>query len=274
MTYIEYFKLLAKNLSKDYKTKTPYIDDVDGNTYFNYNPKYFDIDRILVEYDWDETKFSLMNAQNIIAQIVGFKKWTDLLKASEVELELAKLLFDNQDKIWLEYWEMYIAGVERDNKITFNHESRLEIFKQVFLNIDNLNPGIENIDNPFGDYRLNFRRNGESAEKERHLMGMSRGSASGKFYAYNMDGIMSHNVHNPKKKAAIEKCEHIEKKLFKGEPLTDEMLELMLELIPNTEEKHFNGVKTRDKLKNGEVLDSYELHIVCDFFLLHAKIFL
>lgn len=151
MMYIDFFKLQAKNLLKDYKTKTPYVDEVDGNTYFNYNPKYFDIDRILVSYDWDETKFSLMNAQNIIASMVGFEQWTDLLKASEVELELAKLLFDNQDKIWVEDWEMYIAGVEYDENATFNHEDRLEIFKHVFANVDGHY-------NPFGDYRINFRR--------------------------------------------------------------------------------------------------------------------
>jgi hypothetical protein len=150
MAHIEYFKLQAKNLFKDYKTQTTYIDDVDGNSYYKYDPKYFDIDGIFLDYDRDEENFSLMKAQHLIALMIGFGKWADLLNASDAELELAKLLFDNQDKINIEDWEMYIADAERDNKITFDPESRLEIFKQVFVNVGG------HI-SPFPDYRLNRR---------------------------------------------------------------------------------------------------------------------
>lgn len=148
MTIIDYFKLQAKNLFRDYKTKTPYIDEVDGNTYYSYTPKYFDIDTIFCEYDIDEENFSLMNAQHIIAKVVGFNKWIDLIKSSKLELELAKLLFDNQDKINIEEWDMYITGVERDNQTTFDIGSRLEIFKHVFVNV-------EGHKSMFSDYRLN-----------------------------------------------------------------------------------------------------------------------
>jgi hypothetical protein len=151
MTPIDYFKLQAKNLFRDYKTKAPYIDEADGNSYYKYDPKYFDVDAILIDYGWDEEGFSLMNAQHIIALMVGFRKWTDLSKASEVELELAKLLFDNQDKIHVEDWKMYIAGVERDHKTTYEPESRLEIFKQVVVNA-------EGHSSPFPDYRLSTTR--------------------------------------------------------------------------------------------------------------------
>ncbi|MDX1902273.1 MAG: hypothetical protein SFW66_09810 [Gammaproteobacteria bacterium] len=150
MTHIEYFKLQAKNLFKDYKTKSPYFDNVIDDYLYEYNPKYFDIEEIIMAYDLDEDDFTLMNAQHIIALMIGFKKWTDLLKASEAELELAKLLFDNQDKIHLEDWEMYIAGAERDNNTTFEPESRLEIFKHIFLE--------GNFKSPFSDYRLKKQR--------------------------------------------------------------------------------------------------------------------
>ena len=134
MTYIEYFKLQAKNLFKDYKTKSPYFDNAIDDYSYEYNPKYFNIEEIIMAYDLDEDNFSLMNAQHIIAIIVGFNKWTDLLKASEAELELAKLLFDNQDKISLDDWEMYIAGAERDNSdLEFDSESKFKIFKHVVL---------------------------------------------------------------------------------------------------------------------------------------------
>lgn len=147
MTHIEYFKLQAKNLFKDYKTKTPKFDAAINDFLLEYNPKYFDIEEIILAYDLDEDNFSLMNAQHIIALIVGFNKWTDLLKATEVELELSRLLFDNQDKIFIEDWEMYIADAEHDNNTTFDPASRLGIFKQVILEGD--------FESSFPDYRLN-----------------------------------------------------------------------------------------------------------------------
>lgn len=149
MTHIEYFKLQAKNLFRDYKTKTQYFDKAIDSYLHKYNPKYFDIEEIILAYDLDEDDFSLMKAQHIIALIIGFNKWTDLLKASETELELAKLLFDNQDKISLEDWEMYIAGAERENNQSFDFESRLGMFKHVFLKGE--------FENAFLDYLLNMK---------------------------------------------------------------------------------------------------------------------
>lgn len=134
MTHISYFKQQAKNLFKDYQTKIPYIDDIDGNTYYKYDPKYFDIDSILVDYDYDENNFSLMKAQHLIALMAGFDKWADFLTASQAELELAKALFDNPDKVDVEEWQSYIIGVESDNNIDFDPEAKLEILKHVFLN--------------------------------------------------------------------------------------------------------------------------------------------
>jgi hypothetical protein len=147
MKHLDYFRLQAKNLFKDYKTKVPFTDD-HGFSYFKYSPKHFDIDRIFVEYDWDEENFSLMKAQHLFAIMLGFENWADLLKASDTELELAKLLWDNQHKIGLEDWEMYIENVESDNKTTFDAKARMEIFKQVFVDVDGHQSS-------FGDYRLN-----------------------------------------------------------------------------------------------------------------------
>ena len=65
--------------------------------------------------------------------MIGFRKWAELVQAAEPELELAKLLFDNEDRVSLEDWEMYIIGTERDNNTTFDPDTRLEIFKLVFL---------------------------------------------------------------------------------------------------------------------------------------------
>jgi hypothetical protein len=134
MTQIDFFKLQAKNLFKDYQTKKKSPDAAIGN--YEYDPKYFDIESIILHFDIDEEDFTLMKAQHLIAQIVGFRKWTDMLKADESEVELAKLLFDNQHKISAEDWEMYIWGAERDNNTTYDSSFRLEIFKQVFLNVE------------------------------------------------------------------------------------------------------------------------------------------
>ena len=136
MQPIEYFKLQAKNLFRDYKTQYAYLVDADGTSHYTYKPKYFDVDGIVLDYDLDEDNFSLMRAQHVIAQMVGFRKWTDLLKASEAELELAKLLFDNQHKLSIEDWEDYLAIAEDHNNKAFNSEIRLEIFKAVFLNVE------------------------------------------------------------------------------------------------------------------------------------------
>lgn len=146
MSHLEFFKLQAKNLFKDYQTKKKSPEASIGD--YEYDPKYFDIEGIILYFDIDEENFSLMKAQHIIAQIVGFRKWTDMLKASEPELELAKLLFDNQHKISVEDWEMYIEGAENDNNTNFDFDLKLEIFKQVFVNK-------EGHESTFPDFRLN-----------------------------------------------------------------------------------------------------------------------
>jgi len=127
MNTINYFKLQAKNLFKDYKTKTIH-DYLSG-----YTPKYFDVDGIICDFDLDERDFTLMNAQHIVAQLCGFEKWTALLKASASELELAKLLFDHQNIAHVDSWMDYITYAQEMNQTTFETETKIEIFKQVIL---------------------------------------------------------------------------------------------------------------------------------------------
>ncbi len=129
MTRLEYFKLQAKNLFNDYKTKK-----LSSEGLYEYSPKYFDMGEIVCAYDIDEDNFKLMKAQHILARMVGFRKWTDLVKASDAELELAKLLFDNKEKVCLDEWEMCIADLERKTGDSLDPESKLELFKHTFLN--------------------------------------------------------------------------------------------------------------------------------------------
>ena len=147
MKPIDFFKLQAKNLHKDYKTQTSYFDaDVNGYLY-KYNPKYFDIDGLFLDFNIDEDNFSLMKAQHLVAKLAAFDKWTELSQASDEELELAKLLFDNMHKISAEDWQFYIFGIERENSTTFDTKTKLEIFTQVFAALDGHQSSI-------GDYRL------------------------------------------------------------------------------------------------------------------------
>ena len=136
MKTIEYFKLQAKNLHKDFKTQKSYYDPEYGRNLYKYAPRYFDINALIVDYDIDEENFSLMKAQHYIAQLAGFRKWTEMLKANPAALELSKLLFDNMHKISVDEWDIYISGVERDNGFKFDDELKLDIFKTVFDEVD------------------------------------------------------------------------------------------------------------------------------------------
>lgn len=147
MNTINYFKLQAKNLYRDFKTKKPVFDNSIGGFLYEYTPKYLDIDRIVCDYELDEENFTLMNAQHVIAQIGGFYKWTELLTASASELELAKLLFDNQDIIDERSWKDYIVHAEEMNHTFFDSDTKLEIYKEVALEK-------RIFDNPFPDYLL------------------------------------------------------------------------------------------------------------------------
>lgn len=136
MKPIDYFKLQAKKLHKDYKTQDTYFDEELGHHFYRYNSRFFDLDAIMLDFDLPEDNFSLMKAQHIIAKLAGFNKWADLIKGSDIELELAKLLFDNMHKISIEEWQDYIGDAELTNSTRFDAETKLDIFRQVFANFD------------------------------------------------------------------------------------------------------------------------------------------
>lgn len=133
MNTIDYFKLQAKNLHKDFKTKTPVLDKTATAFLYEYTPKYFDIEMVITDFDIDEENFSLMNAQHVIAKITNFDKWTSLLKATPSELELAKLLYDYQNRIDLVGWQLYIADAQTMNEEELDAEIQVDIFKQMVI---------------------------------------------------------------------------------------------------------------------------------------------
>ncbi|WP_300564803.1 hypothetical protein [Flavobacterium sp.] len=133
MNTIDYFKLQAKNLHKDFKTRIPVSDSENTPFLYDYAPKYFDVEMIISDFNLDEENFSLMNAQHVIAKIANFEKWTSLLKASPAELELAQLLYDHQNKIDLIGWQFYIADAQSMNEDELDAEIQVEIFKQMVI---------------------------------------------------------------------------------------------------------------------------------------------
>ncbi|MCR4619812.1 MAG: hypothetical protein K5633_03880 [Paludibacteraceae bacterium] len=151
MEHIPYFKLQAKNLLKDFKTR--FFNEKEEM--YCYSPTFFDVSSIFLDYeisDYDSNfSFTLMNAQHVIAMLVGFKKWDDLLKADPAILELVHLLYDNTHKINFEEWVMYIERVERDNNTRLDIPTQILIFKDVFL----LSDGHRSI---FEPYRLDLKK--------------------------------------------------------------------------------------------------------------------
>lgn len=121
MNNINFFKQQAKNLYKDFKNKTSI-----------HYPQ--DAEFLIQEFDFDEKEFSLMNAQHIITQLVGFRKWTDLIKASDKELEVAKLLYDNQNIIDINEWNDYLDMLRLEYNVELDAESKLHILTERWLN--------------------------------------------------------------------------------------------------------------------------------------------
>lgn len=129
MADINYFKKKAKLFLKDFKTQ--YFDEEED--VYQYAPKYFaDIDELIISYDINEENFSLMNAQHIIALLAGFRKWDELLTASEARLELGKLFIENRNESLCiaDDFGIYL----HDNGLEdLGDENILELFRVVFL---------------------------------------------------------------------------------------------------------------------------------------------
>ncbi len=132
MNHIEFIKKQAKNFLKDWQTQTKTVED-DGFISYHYDWKFYDVGDLFFYYeldDKDEQDMSLGHAQHFIAQMVGFKKWDDLVNASEPELELAVLLlrrFKNSQNV--QDWQdtLQFSGVAQ-----YGPEAILDYAKQYF----------------------------------------------------------------------------------------------------------------------------------------------
>lgn len=132
MQQIEYFKKQAKKLYSDYKTQHTSENYEDGSPLYSYDPKYFDIDEIIYDFNngyEGEDKFTLMKLQHIIAQMAGYKSWGELIKLPTDKLSIAKITLEEvlNDYRWEELPtpEEYFLQKEADL------EANKEIYEEV-----------------------------------------------------------------------------------------------------------------------------------------------
>lgn len=146
MLPIDFFKLQAKNLLSDLQTRTAPSTDLGmfyGDFYYDYNPRFFDVKLLMWDLELSEEPnklFGLMKCQHIIAQLVGFRSWSELIHAPEEELELRKLIFENQNKINPEEWKLYvldvISALEEQGVHIFSTENEKELYELTLSQYD------------------------------------------------------------------------------------------------------------------------------------------
>ncbi len=146
MTPIEYLKLQAKNLHKDFKTQTSSFDPKLRRNVYEYDSRFFKIDLLVDHFNINEENFKLGNAQHVIAKLCGLDQWTDLSKATPAKIELSILLYTNMDRVEVRDWDKYVSRIETENKVKLDDEFKLQIFTEVFLD------GEQDI--YYDDYRL------------------------------------------------------------------------------------------------------------------------
>ena len=112
MSHLDFFRKQAKNFLKDWRTQTKTVE-TDGFISYHYDWKFYDVGDIFFYYEFsdeDEQEITLARAQHLIAKMAGFKKWNDLIHATETEQTLAELLLRRfKDARDVQDWEEVLA---------------------------------------------------------------------------------------------------------------------------------------------------------------------
>lgn len=138
MSHVDFFRKQSKNFLKDWKTQPKTVED-DGLVVYHYKWKFFDLDDLLPYFklnNKEEQDIKLARAQHYIAKMVGYKKWNDLIQASEKEQELAELLLRHfKSSSDIEEWGVTLAvsGVEK-----YGIEAVLDYAKQYYHTDDSV----------------------------------------------------------------------------------------------------------------------------------------
>ena len=138
MNHIEFIRKQAKNFLKDWQTQSKTVKS-DGFISYHYDWKFYDVGDLFSYYnldDKDKQNICLGHAQHYIAQMVGFKKWEDLLHASQTQLELAEILlrrFKNVQE--LQAWNTAL-GLSKIAQ--YDYEAVLDFAKQYYKQNDSI----------------------------------------------------------------------------------------------------------------------------------------
>lgn len=120
---IEFFKKQSKKLFKNWKSRNQIGIVANFSNLFSY-------------FNIEISDFCLTKAQHIVAKIVGFNKWEELIKASDDELEFSKQLFIycKTDVYKIEKWNLY--SVRFGNFIGLNLDEKLRTLNFFFTGIE------------------------------------------------------------------------------------------------------------------------------------------
>jgi hypothetical protein len=121
---IDYFKLQAKNLHKDWKIR--------GQKYFVFNIK--ELFRLYNIHPNEEP--TLMKAQHLLALALGRNKWSDLLKESDDTLAYTKKVLE-QDRLLFE--EKMMSFKEAQNEKT--HDENIDTSTEYHWEVECLHCG-------------------------------------------------------------------------------------------------------------------------------------
>ncbi len=135
MTYLDFFRLQAKNLYRAWKT---HKENEEG--FYDYESPLFDVNDFLLYFDEDdhEKEFCLQRAQHLVAQLAGFRKWNDLIKADDDHLKFGKIIFQgcvnaNNGVCSYEDWEMYYLGNGIDQ---YPIEAQIQVAEYYFSEVE------------------------------------------------------------------------------------------------------------------------------------------
>lgn len=112
MKNIPFFQLQAKNLFHDYK-----YDYMQDDENYVCNSRFFDINAVISEFDIDVNDFSLMKAQHVIAKMVGFNSWNELINASDSVLTTKKTILETSDFL-IKKMKIYNIDLSSYEKVT------------------------------------------------------------------------------------------------------------------------------------------------------------
>ncbi len=111
---IEYFKLQAKNLLKDYKTKCVH--------YFP-DPYY----EVMDDFHFTKKDMGLMDAQFLVAKLSGFSTWKELIHAPEERLSYIRQIWEESNclsmtsNVFEEVKQQEKKGLEDDGLVECLH---------------------------------------------------------------------------------------------------------------------------------------------------------